>query len=131
MANKELPPRVKRCQGSRRPEGGIAAKSGDAVQGSSRNTGPGEGTFPVVVSLSLRDSDFVGSAHLFWRSGDGFSCRADVRGVDSLKPRFRLESLERVARLGEQSLRVVRPSSLRQPFPMLELDDREVEGKLE
>jgi hypothetical protein len=39
--------------------------------------------------------------------------------------------LERFARLGQQRLRVVGSSSSRQPFPILELDDREVEGQLE
>jgi len=51
--------------------------------------------------------------------------------VDSLQPRLRVEAVERLACVSEEYLRVVRPPLGGQPLAVLELDDGEVEGKLE
>jgi hypothetical protein len=62
---------------------------------------------------------------------DGSSWRFCLRTLESVQPWFRFESVEGVARFGQQRARVVGTFASDQPCGVLELNDGQEEGELE
>jgi hypothetical protein len=63
------------------------------------------------------------------RSGEDFGFGTRRGGGDALEPRPGIEPFERLPRVPEQRLGIIGPPASREPLAVLELYDREMEGK--